>query len=100
MENRLFILDPVIKKSDALDVFGGNQAQLARILRVSRSYVGKWNEYVPPLQAYRLLQVFPDMTVINDPTLALNLALADEKTIKDGETALPVDAPIESSSSV
>jgi DNA-binding transcriptional regulator YdaS (Cro superfamily) len=54
------IEDPVIKKEQAIES-AGNAARLAKALGISRSSVSDWGEYVPPLQAYRLIQIYPEL---------------------------------------
>ena len=53
--------DPVITVEYALSVYGGNKAELARALGISRQSVNDWKnlEHVPPLQAHRLVAVNP-----------------------------------------
>jgi DNA-binding transcriptional regulator YdaS (Cro superfamily) len=54
-------LDPLIKKVDAIKL-AGSQAKLARLLGIDRATVSLWHEeYIPALQAYRLLRIFPDI---------------------------------------
>lgn len=60
MQNNIQIKDPVILKKDAVSA-AGNAAKLARILGLSRAAVSDWGEYVPSYQAYRLVQIFPDL---------------------------------------
>lgn len=59
MSGRLHIIDPTIKKSDALKLADNNAAQLARLLEVSRATVSDWGDELPPIHAYRLLAIFP-----------------------------------------
>lgn len=61
MKSTLVIIDPIVKKSDALGVVKNNASQLARILNISRQFVCSWGEDIPPLYAYRLLRVFPHL---------------------------------------
>ena len=52
--------DPIILKSDAIKA-AGNACKLANILGVSRQAVTLWGDIVPPLSAYRLLQIMPNI---------------------------------------
>lgn len=56
--------DPQIKVTDALELVNGNQSKLAAMLGVNRAAISEWKKskriYVPALQAYRLLQMFPE----------------------------------------
>ena len=49
--------DPKITVAEALESVGGNQAELARLLGVTRASVSKWvtshREYMPLVAAYR-----------------------------------------------
>jgi DNA-binding transcriptional regulator YdaS (Cro superfamily) len=56
----IIIKDPVIKKERAIKA-AGNAARLAQVLGISRSSVSAWDEYVPALQAYRLIQIYPNL---------------------------------------
>jgi DNA-binding transcriptional regulator YdaS (Cro superfamily) len=55
-----FIEDPVIKKEQAIEL-AGSPSRLAKVLGIARSSVSDWGEYVPTLQAYRLIQVYPEL---------------------------------------
>ncbi|MBS3953656.1 MAG: hypothetical protein KGZ88_11970 [Methylomicrobium sp.] len=54
------IKDPEVPKEKAIAAVG-SKAKLARLLGIARSSVTAWGEYVPPYQAYRLLQIYPDL---------------------------------------
>jgi len=54
------IKDPVISKDRAITE-AGSAAKLARALNVARASVSSWGKTVPPLQAYRLLKIFPSL---------------------------------------
>ena len=61
-------VDPKITVSEALELFDGNQSALARKLNISRAWVSDLvrqeeigdRTHLPPLQAYRLAELFPD----------------------------------------
>ena len=62
MAKSVKIIDPIVKKSDAIHAVGGpkgKEAQLAEFLGISRQSVRDWNEYLPVLQAHRMSRVFP-----------------------------------------
>ena len=62
------IKDPQIKVSTAIDQFDGNQAKLARALGISKTNVTDWKngrDFVPPLHAYRLREMFPSIEIEN-----------------------------------
>lgn len=51
------IKDPKVTVKQALELFNGVQAELAKALGVSRVLVSRWKKekrYVPPIWAYRL----------------------------------------------
>jgi len=52
--------DPVISKEMAIKA-AGNMSRLAGLLKIKRSSVSEWGEKVPGLQAYRIIQIFPDL---------------------------------------
>lgn len=52
--------DPQIKKADAI-ALAGNAANLARITGLSRAAITDWPEFVHPVWAYRLMQIFPEL---------------------------------------
>lgn len=54
------IKDPVIQKQKAIEK-AGSKANLARILGIARSCVTEWGDELPTLQAYRLLQIYPEL---------------------------------------
>lgn len=57
-------LDPKITVNEALELFDGNQAALARELKINRASVNAWvkqgKEYIPGLQAHRLEALYPN----------------------------------------
>jgi DNA-binding transcriptional regulator YdaS (Cro superfamily) len=57
-------IDPKISVSRAVN-FAGSQAALARLLQLSKASVNEWvadeREFVPPLQAYRLRELHPEI---------------------------------------
>jgi hypothetical protein len=53
--------DPLIKKADAVKAAGGSQNKLSKQLKLGRSTVCMWGEYLPPLHAYRLLKLVPSV---------------------------------------
>lgn len=57
--------DPVVSKQRAIEK-AGTRANLARLLNVTRTCVTDWHDYLPPLQAYRLIQIFPDLPEIDE----------------------------------
>lgn len=61
MKTRIRIIDPIVKKNDAIQIVGGKEADLARFFSVSRTTVGKWGDNLPPLYAYRILEVYPQL---------------------------------------
>lgn len=60
MNKNTNIKDPLILKKKAIEATG-NAASLAKLLGISRASVSGWGDYVPPIQAYRLKQIFPDL---------------------------------------
>jgi hypothetical protein len=56
--------DPKIKVSDAIAIFNGNKAALARYLGLNRTTVTDWANggtlYVPGIHAYRLRHHHPE----------------------------------------
>jgi len=60
MTTEIIIKDPVVLKIDAVNKFRSG-AQLASFLGVTRQCVNGWGELVPPLYAYRLIQIYPDL---------------------------------------
>ena len=60
MRSRKVISDPLIRKEDAIRL-AHSGAGLARILGVNRASVHEWGEFLPPLHAYRILQIFPQL---------------------------------------
>ncbi len=58
-------LDPQIKVSDALKLTNNNQAELGRVLHIGKAAVNEWlskeREYVPALQAHRLVKLYPEI---------------------------------------
>lgn len=50
-------------KSDALLYFGPRNVDLAKVLDVSPQAVGRWGEFVPPLQAYKLRDMLEERMV-------------------------------------
>jgi DNA-binding transcriptional regulator YdaS (Cro superfamily) len=54
------IKDPKVLKEKAVEL-AGNKARLAKLLGIARSSVSDWGEYVPTYQAYRLIQLFPEL---------------------------------------
>lgn len=61
-------MDPKITVEEALAAFDGVQARLAEALGIDRASVNEWvsmgRQYVPPLQAYRLTQIRPELFVL------------------------------------
>lgn len=60
------LTDPLVRLDKSIAAFGGTQAALARALGVTRTCVSDWvndkkYEYVPVLQAYRLLRNYPGL---------------------------------------
>lgn len=55
------VQDPIILKQIALNRFNGNAAALARMVGVSRQAAHMWGETLPPLQAWRLDKIYPDL---------------------------------------
>ena len=57
--------DPHITVDEALAAFDGVQSRLADALGIDRASVNEWvssgRQFVPPLQAYRLTQMRPDL---------------------------------------
>ena len=51
------------KKSDALHYFGPRNVDLARVLGVTPQAVGRYGEYVPELQAYKLRDMLQERLV-------------------------------------
>ena len=49
----------VMKKEDALELFRGNAAELARAIGITRQAVKNWSEYVPENSAFKLLHANP-----------------------------------------
>lgn len=56
--------DPKISVEYALSKTNGNQAELGRLLGVTRASVNEWlrtdREFLPELQAHRFLMIFGD----------------------------------------
>jgi len=50
-------------KADALRYFGPRNVDLAKILNVSPQAVGRWGEFVPQLQAYKLRDMLEERMV-------------------------------------
>ena len=50
-------------KADALRYFGPRNVDLAKILNVTPQAVGRWGEFVPPLQAYKLRDMLEERMV-------------------------------------
>jgi DNA-binding transcriptional regulator YdaS (Cro superfamily) len=63
------IEDPVIKKEQAI-ALAGSPARLAKALGIARSSVSCWGEFVPPLQAYRLIQIYPELKIMETRKIA------------------------------
>jgi hypothetical protein len=53
--------DPVVRRERAIHAASNKQSELARLLNVGRSTVNEWPEFLPPLHAYRVAQIFPDI---------------------------------------
>jgi transcriptional regulator with XRE-family HTH domain len=45
-----------MKKSDAIKYFG-SQAEIAKVLKISRQAVGRWPEKIPELSAMKLARI-------------------------------------------
>lgn len=50
----------MVKKSDAVKAFGSETA-LALALGVKRQAVNQWGKHIPPLRAYKLREVMPEL---------------------------------------
>ena len=50
-------------KADALRYFGPRNVDLAKILNVPPQAVGRWGEFVPQLQAYKLRDMLEERMV-------------------------------------
>lgn len=63
-------LDPLILVKDALKTTKNNQAALGRKVGIGRASVNQYvlenREYLPPLQAHRLLRLHPDIPLQNE----------------------------------
>jgi hypothetical protein len=53
--------DPLVKKNDAIAA-AGSASKLSRLLNINRAAITMWqSEMLPPIWAYRVLQIFPDI---------------------------------------
>jgi hypothetical protein len=64
MKSNVQIIDPIVKKCDAIQAAGGRASDLARLLRLTRATVAGWKEDLPPLYTYRILRVFPKIEYV------------------------------------
>lgn len=63
---RVKIIDPIVKKSDAIKAVGGergNAADLAYFFNISDSTVSAWGEHLPPLYGWRISAVWPHLDI-------------------------------------
>lgn len=53
--------DPRVKTADALEKLGSIKRLTGFLQLKSRQTVYTWKEYLPPIHAYRLVRVFPEL---------------------------------------
>ncbi|MDD5273900.1 MAG: Cro/CI family transcriptional regulator [Methylovulum sp.] len=67
MSENIKITDPIVAKDKAIKK-AGNAAKLAKLLGISRASISGWGDYLPPYQAYRIIQVYPDINEHVNPS--------------------------------
>lgn len=60
MSDQKKIKDPLVLKSEAIKL-AKSGAALARLLGVTRTCVHDWGECLPPVHAYRIVQIYPEL---------------------------------------
>lgn len=90
MKSRSQIIDPVVKKCDAVKAAGGKQVDLARLFIIERATVSGWKgEYLPPLYAHRIVYLFPHLD--NRPPRRRPGKAKPAKTSQAAEAAQPTN---------